>query len=189
MRRLLLATAALATLAVRAEAAPPYPQGDLRLTWDTGTYRFAGRGGDLWPVTAGPGGQLLTAWGDGAIGCGRYVSYGTAVLRDPGGGLGPAGCGPAGYGQGKVISLLGAGRALYSVTLLQHGGWTNDDFAVWRSPDGGRTWRKPGWTFSGPDLRPLTFVQFGPGNAGAPGGYAYMTAIRPGADPRAFYLM
>ena len=36
----------------------------------------------------------------------------------------------------------------------------------------------------------MTFVQFGPGNAGAPGGYAYMTAIRPGSrDPRAFYLM
>src|SRR4051795_4485065 len=58
MRRLLLATVALATLAVRAEAAPPYPQGALRLTWDTGTYRFAGRGGDIWPVTAGPGGRL-----------------------------------------------------------------------------------------------------------------------------------
>ena len=55
---------------------------------------------------------------------------------------------------------------------------TNSD--RWRSPDGGRTWREPGWTFSGPDLLPMTFVQFGPGNAGAPGGYAYMTAIRSG---------
>ena len=193
MRRLLLATAALAALvahSARAEAAPPYPWGDLRITWDTATYRFGGLGGDIWPVTAGAGGQLYTAWGDGAIGCGRYVSYGTAVLRDPGRGLGTTGCGPAGQGQGKIVSLLAAGPALYGITFLQKGGWPNGDFAVWRSADGGRTWRKPDWTFSGPDLRPMSFVQFGSGNAGAPGGYAYMTAIRPGSrDPRAFYLM
>ena len=36
----------------------------------------------------------------------------------------------------------------------------------------------------------MNFVQFGSDNAGAPGGYAYMTAIRSGSrDPRAFYLM
>src|SRR3954464_11188993 len=47
MRRLLLATVASATSPARAEVAPPYPWGDLRLTWDTTNSRFGGGGGDI----------------------------------------------------------------------------------------------------------------------------------------------
>src|SRR3954469_3506402 len=61
-------------------AAPPYPASDLGITWDTSTYRSAGRGGDIWPVTTGADGQMHTAWGDGRIGCPATVSYGTATI-------------------------------------------------------------------------------------------------------------
>ena len=72
---------ALATLAILiapvavalAGTESPYPWGDLSLTWRPSTYRFSGVGGDIWTVTWGADGQLHTAWGDGNVGCGRYV--------------------------------------------------------------------------------------------------------------------
>ena len=194
MRSLLLATVALAPLAAGpalADAAPPYPWSDLGLTWNTGTYRFGGVGGDIWPVTTGAGGQLYTAWGDGGIGCPGKVSFGTATLpAGPAASPSTTGCGPAGQGQGKIASLLAAGHALYGVTFLQNGGWPNGGFAVWRSADGGHTWRKPAWTFSGPgpaadELRPVRPRQRR--RAGRLRLHDRDPARR--RDPRAFYLM
>src|SRR5690242_12466846 len=104
MRRLLLATVALAPLAAltaspaRADAVPPYPWSDLGITWETGTYRSGGLGGDLWPVTAGADGRVYTAWGDGKAACPAYVSYGTAALAGgPSATLRRVGCEPLGW--------------------------------------------------------------------------------------------
>ena len=117
-------------------------------------------------------------------------SYGTAILGSPAGGLRTIGCGTAGSRQGKIASLLSVGRTLYAITNLQDEPWPRNAFAVWSSTNGGRTWSRPEWTFDGRDLRPMEFVQFGPGNTGAPDGYAYMTAIRPNSvNPKAVYLM
>ena len=188
-RPLLLALAlpALAAGPALAGTGAPYPTSNLGITWNTGTYRFGGVGGDIWPVTAAAGGQPYTAWGDGTVGCGRYVSYGTATLpAAPAAVPRTIGCGPAGSGHDKIGSLLATGRALYAIAYLQ----SSKRLAIWRSGDGGRSWFKPSWTFPDSGLLPDTFVQYGAGNAGAPGGYAYLTAVRPRpALPRAIYLM
>ena len=159
--------------------AAPYPWGGLSLTWRPSTYRFSGVGGDIWTVTWGADGQLHTAWGDGNVGCGRYVSYGTAILGSPAGGLRTIGCGTAGSRQGKIASLLSVRRTLYAITNLQDEPWPRNAFAVWSSTNGGRTWSRPEWTFDGRDLRPMEFVQFGPGNTGAPDGHAYIDGDPP----------
>src|SRR4051812_36949422 len=85
------------TTTVRAQA--PYPPSDVvtGITWETGTYRYAGAGGDIWPVTWAQGGSVRTAWGDGVVGCGTKVSYGVAALSGgPSTNLATIGCGPTG---------------------------------------------------------------------------------------------
>ena len=165
-----------------ARAAAPYPRSKVvtGVSWETGTHQFAGIGGDLWATTSGADGRVYTAWGDGVGACPAYVSYGTAVVRGgPGAGLVGTGCGPSGYGHGKIVSLLAVGRTLYATALLQGLPGGRTAIAVWRSADRGATWRKPAWTFAGGDLRPGSFVNFGPGYAGARDRYVYLTATRP----------
>ena len=119
--------------AARADA--PYPRSGLvaGITWDRGSYRSDGDGGDIWPVTAAADGKLYTAWGDGKLGCPAYVSYGVAAITGaPNANLQGAGCGPPGQGRGKIISLLAAGDALYAVAILQDRPWPLTDFQVWR---------------------------------------------------------
>ena len=65
------------------------------------------------------------------------------------------------------MALVAAGSNLYARLNLQNG---SAGYPVWRSPNGGITWKKP--------QAPLpflinSFVQHGRGNAGAPGGYVY----------------
>jgi hypothetical protein len=79
-----------------AQAGPPYPAGNLQITFDLNSYRAGGSGGDIWPVTQRGNGALIAAWGDGAIGTCPKVSYGVARIgsgapNDPGPAGGPCG--------------------------------------------------------------------------------------------------
>ena len=189
-----LAATVLAAGGARADA--PYPRSGsvAGIAWDESSYRSDGDGGDLWPVTATADGKLYTAWGDGAVRCGAKVSYGVATTQGgPNANLQGAGCGPLGQGEGKIGSLLAVGDTLYAVVNLQDRPWPGPGFQVWRSADRGRSWQRPAWRFPGdPDaLRPMNFVNFGAGDAGAPDNYAYMTAQKavPDAAQRSAYLM
>jgi hypothetical protein len=143
------------------------------IAWDTGSHRWSGAGGDIWPVTWAQDGTLRTAWGDGQLGCSAKVSYGVAAITSatPGTGLQTISCGPTGVNKGKIMTLLAAGSNLYAVLALQSAG---SGYPVWRSTDGGKLWLKPSWSFS---FFPEAFVQFGQANAGA-GGYAYLLDAR-----------
>src|SRR4051794_10554101 len=85
-RTLALAAILLVTLTAAAAtglaASAPYPPSGLiaGMTWVQGTYSSGGPGGDLWPPPSGADGDVYAAWGDGALGCGRKVSYGIAAL-------------------------------------------------------------------------------------------------------------
>ena len=91
------------------------------------------------------------------------------------------GCGPLGWGHGKLISLLDVAGTLYAVVYVQ-GRPDTGAVAVWASPDHGATWRRPAWTFPGTagSLQPGAFVQFGPGYAGARDRFVYLLAEKPG---------
>jgi hypothetical protein len=193
MRTPTLAGLALATLVAGAAwAEAPYPASTLitGIDWDTSSYRSAGRGGDIWAPTSGADGNVYAAWGDGAVGCRRKVSYGVAALP-PAPAAAPAttGCGPEGEGHGKIISLLDVHGTLYAVMLVRERAWPGSPTEIWRSDDHGRTWRQPGWSFTGSNLRPQSFVNFGPGYAGARDGYVYLTAVRGTGRPDRFFLV
>ena len=172
--------------------AAPYPASDLitGVSWDTATYQYAGVGGDIWPVTAGADGRSTPP---GATA--RWPAPPTSPTASP---PSPAARAPTSSAPaadrsaraGKLISLLDVAGTLFAVAYLQ-GRPDTRAVAVWSSPDHGRTWRKPGPTFPGTagTLQPASFVQFGPGYAGARDGYVYLTATKAGAAPRAFYLM
>ena len=161
----------IASLGTSVATAAPYPQSN-RITaiqWALDTYQSGGLGGGIWPVTWAADGSLLTAWGDGIVACPQKVSYGLAALasEQPGTGMNPLFCGPGPTGQGKVMSLVGTGAALFATVNLQNGVFR---YPVWKSVDGGRNWTRP---TTAPDFLIDSFVQFGRGNAGAPGGYVY----------------
>src|SRR3954465_9791762 len=158
-RLFVLIGAALASLAAGAAGAAPYPASGLvtGVSWDTATYRFAGAGGDLWPVTAGADGPVSAAGGDGTVACSVKVSYGVAsVAGGPSAALRRVGCGTPGDKAGKLISLLDVGGTLFAVPSLQ-GRPDTHAVAVWSSPDHGRTWRKPAWSFPAGALQPGAF--------------------------------
>ena len=200
MRRTILG-AALAALAVggphAAGAADPPYRASTRVTglaWDRASFRSGELDADIWPVTTGADGKLYAAYGDGSVGCPTKVSYGIALATGgPTTNLVGVGCGPEGQGHGKIISLLDKAGTLYGVVDLEDQPWPGPSFQIWSSPDHGRTWRKPGWRFSGADgaIRPMNLVNFGPGDAGASDAYVYMTAQKalPDAEQRSAYLM
>ena len=160
-----------ALLAGPVQGAAPYPPSTLitGMRWDTATYRWTGSGGDIWPTTWAADGALVTAWGDGEVGCRQKASYGVAAIASdlPGTGLAIRHCGPGPQGKGKMMALLAAGDLLYARMAPQS---TGSGYPIWRSSDGGRSWAKPAASL--PFLIDA-FVQFGKGNAGAPGGYVY----------------
>jgi hypothetical protein len=166
-----LAVAALTTAApAPARAAAPYPASTAitGLTWDTGTYQYGGVGGDIWPITWHGDGTLRAAYGDGQIDCGSKVSYGVVSIASatPSTGMQGVGCGPTGSGKGKIRSLVSSGANLHAALNPQG---TASGWPILRSTDGGRSWIRG---FS-PTWLAAAFVNFGRGNAGAPGGYLY----------------
>ena len=160
-----------AMLAGPVQAAPPYPASTAitGLRWDVGSYRWTGAGGDIWPVTWAADGTVLTAWGDGVIGCRQKASYGVAAVAGdpPSPSLATRYCGPGPHGRGKIMAMVAAGSQLYARIGPQG---TAPGYPVWRSGDGGRSWTKP--QASLPFLIE-SFVQFGKGNESAPGGWIY----------------
>ena len=173
-------------------ASAPYPPSGLiaGMTWVQGTYSSGGPGGDLWPPTSGADGSVYAAWGDGALGCGRKVSYGIAALPPvPRAQPRTVACGPAGSAHGKIISLLDVRGTLYAVFLVRENSWPGSPVDIRSSGDHGRSWRRPGWSFAGGDLRPQSFVNFGPGYAGARDGYVYLAAVRGMGRPDRFFLL
>ena len=77
MRKLACGAAlSLAVLAVSpVQAASPYPQSTVitDVSWDLGSYRWTGDSGDIWPITWAADDTLVTAWGDGTVGCSARV--------------------------------------------------------------------------------------------------------------------
>jgi hypothetical protein len=168
------ATGLAALASTPAQAGPPYPASTVitGVRWETSTYRWSGSGGDIWPVTWAADGTLLTAWGDGEIGCREKVSYGVAAIGagDPSTALQLLHCGPARINRGKIMALVATPGSLWAAMASQPLA-SFRGFPVWRSTNGGRTWTASGTPLS---FMPDSFVQFGRGNAGAPGGYVYL---------------
>ena len=199
MRKTILG-AALAAIAsggphvARADASPYAPSTAVtNFAWDPSSFRSGALGADIWAMTTGADGVVYGAYGDGSVGCPAKVSYGVAKFTG-GANANPVGvgCGPEGSGEGKIGSLLDVAGTLYGIVNLQNHGWPDSDFEIWRSPNHGQTWERPGWRFPGASgaMRPLTFVNFGAGEA-APDGYVYLTALTVSAvaDQHAVYLM
>ena len=119
-------------------------------------------------ITWAADGSLLTAWGDGTTGCPQKASYGVAGLasEQPGTALATLHCGPGPTSKGRLMALLATGDGLFARFGPQG---TVTGFPIWKSSNDGRTWSKPA-----SPLRLLfdAFMQFGRGNAGAPGAYA-----------------
>jgi hypothetical protein len=190
-----LLLAALVLLpAASVQAAAPYPASTVvtGITWDTGTYKYGGLGGDIWPVTWASDSSLRAAWGDGKLGCSVKVSYGMAVLSgSPNANLTTTACGPSGTGHGKIYSLLDISGRLYAVANLENR--TYGDFAVWSSSNRGTTWQKPGWVFLGSEgtMRAISFVNFGKAYADARDGYVYLlgTIAAPTDQATTIYLL
>src|SRR5690349_10478635 len=109
MRKTVLG-AALAVLAgggphaARADTAPYPPSTAVTgLAWDRSSFRSGGLGADIWAVTSGADGLLYGAYGDGSVGCPATVSYGVAEFQGgPNANPVGVGCGPQGFGQGKI---------------------------------------------------------------------------------------
>ena len=163
--------------AAAAQAGPPYPAGNLQITFELNSYRAGGSGGDIWPVTQRGNGALIAAWGDGAIGTCPKVSYGVARIGSgaPNTNLSALHCGPPGTGKGKFISLVGVGNTLYArLTPYARPDPANDNAQrILKSIDGGKSWSNPPKAGN----RRLIFAQFGAGNAGAPGGFVYALEV------------
>jgi hypothetical protein len=123
-----------------AQGAAPYPQSTVitGMRWETSTYRWSGSGGDIWPVTWAADGQLVTAWGDGVVGCRQKASYGVAAIasESPGTTLVTRHCGPGPSGRGKIMAMLAAGDQLFARIAPQG---TASGYPIWRSNDGGRS--------------------------------------------------
>jgi uncharacterized protein DUF4185 len=181
----------------RASAAAPYPQSEYMtgIAWDKSTHRTCCSDSDLWAVTWGPDDRVYTAWGDGAKpGCAGKVSYGVAAIAGgPSANLSNVSCGPGGTGKGKFSSIIFVDGVLYAVVNLQNTAWPYPNHTIWWSTNGGDSWQKPSWIFSGSSgsLTPSVFVNVGKNHAGAPDGYVYVTAEKRmnDADRNDVYLM
>jgi hypothetical protein len=175
-RAALLVGFALWSLAAPARAAsPPYPPSEVvtGIAWETGTYRWSGGGGDIWPVTWAADGPLVTAWGDGLLGCRRKASYGVARItaeQPATAALRTVHCGPGPMHRGKVWALVATPGRLWAA-MSEQAASSFGGHPIWLSTDGGRSWDAPADPLA---FRPDSFVQFGQGNAGAPGGYVYL---------------
>jgi hypothetical protein len=144
----------------RAEAASPYPASAAvpGIAWSATTTHF-GAGGDIWAATTRPDGRVEVAWGDGNIGCGKRVSYGTGHLpATPTATITKDGCGPGGSRGGKIASLLYVGGTLWGLLNAQDVNWPRSTIRLVSSPDNGANWTVVGRALSA-TLKPLAFVQ------------------------------
>lgn len=155
-----IALVALALGLPAAAAPPPYPPSTAipGISWSS-TVRTFGTGGDIWPTTPRPDGQVETAWGDGAVGCPEKVSYGTGHLPvTPAARIVTDGCGPAGSRGGKLGSLLYVGGTLWTIIDAQDHAWPRSTMRLMSSSDNGAHWTVVGRALSA-TLKPVGFVQ------------------------------
>jgi hypothetical protein len=169
----------------------PYPPSPLvdGLELDFSQVEQRAPGSDNWPCTWADDGHLYTCWGDGGGFGGTNqrgrVSLGVARIEGDAEGYrgtnlwgGADADAPATFG-GKSYGILAVANTLHMWVSPGSGLENNREARLATSTDGGLTWSRADWAFSADDeiLMP-TFCQFGPGNDGAPGGYAYMYAAR-----------
>jgi hypothetical protein len=163
-------------------------------------------GSDLWPVTWGKDGNVYTFFGDGGGFGGDNrrgrVSFGVAMLTAP-----PPLSSTSvknvygGYQavhpstlDGKAGSIISVGNDFYTLGGLYdahdlqgvsgHKSGAPKRTQLGYSKGNAHSWQAASWTFcsSGPDTPvgafcPVGFVNYGPGNAGAPDGYVYLLGI------------
>jgi hypothetical protein len=166
-------------------------------------------GSDLWPVTWGQDGNVYAFFGDGGGFGGDNrrgrVSFGIARMTAP-----PpltAQTAKNVYGgfeaehpstlDGKAGSIIAVGRDFYTIGGL----WNSRELAgrtghrsgapkrnqLGYSRGNAHSWQAAEWTFCAPDSPPGGFcaggfINFGPGNHGAPGGYVYLLGVPNSAE-------
>ena len=136
MRRLLLATVALAALAAspaRGDAGPPITG----LTLDWSTFRQLARGSDNWATTWAADGSLYAGFGDGNGFQGGRRSLGFARLT---GGSAQAVQGtdlPGTPAAGKTYGVLALGDTLYAFVSPGSNAANYQEARLYRAPPGG----------------------------------------------------
>jgi hypothetical protein len=137
-----------------------------------------GDGSDTWPGTWGGDDSIYTAYGDGYGFSGSFsykASWGVSKVAGPI--TSPTNTdiyyGPQNSDNGKVCSMLAVGLTnLYGIDSIQQtpgGDW------LLVSTNLGVTWATNNYRFGqSTNFSIGPFIQYGKGNAGAPGGYIYM---------------
>jgi hypothetical protein len=185
---------------------PPYCHShDIEsMTFDWAGAYTEPNGSDLWPVTWGKDGNVYAFFGDGGgFGGDNHrgrVSFGVAKLTAPP----PLSTATAKnvYGgfqaeypstlDGKAGSIIAVGNDFYTIGGL----WNATDLAGRKGHRSGapkrnqlayskgnaHSWQAAPWTFCSPDSPPGRFcaggfINYGPGNRGAPGGYVYLYGV------------
>jgi hypothetical protein len=173
------------------------------MTWDWDTGRTEPNGSDLWAVTWGGDHKVYTVFGDGGGFGGTNhdgrASFGVAVLDQAAPGSATVGRNLyGGHGSPYPSALQGKGGAIIAVgnDFYTLGGlYTDGEIAGRTRPVSGspkrrqlayslgnaHSWRAAPWFFcSGEQNRvsgvfcPLGFINYGPGNSGAPDGQVYL---------------
>lgn len=190
---------------------PPYCRShDIEsMTFDWANAYTDPNGSDLWPVTWGKDGNVYAFFGDGGgFGGDNHrgrVSFGIAMLTAPP----PLSAATAKnvYGgfeaeypstlDGKAGSIIAVGSDFYTIGGL----WTASEVAGRKGHRSGapkrnqlgysrgnaHSWQAASWTFCSPDSPPGGFcaggfINYGPGNRGAPGGYVYLYGVANSPD-------
>jgi hypothetical protein len=167
------------------EVAAPYPTSTVLvgLTLDWSTHRRHAAGADNWPLTWADDGHQYAAWGDGFGWNGDDdAKSGAGVTRIVGGrddyrgedryASGEMGCGDL---CGKSYGMLALGDSLYSWLSPNSNVANLARASLYRSTDGGSTWRPTEVVFDSDDgLGIPFFLQAGQGYGAARDEYVYV---------------
>jgi hypothetical protein len=190
--------------------APYCPSTLIRTTaWDWSHAERTAEGSDLWPVTWGQDGKVYAFFGDGGgFGGDDFrgrTSFGIAMMNSPPPLSPDAGVNVYGGYQGlhaselsgKARALVAVGKDFYAIAGIYRQGDAKysspqpiagapEHIELVYSRGNAHGWRLAPWDFCATGgFCPSGFVQFGPGNAGAPGHYVYLLGSSAAADLRA----
>jgi hypothetical protein len=190
--------------------APYCPSALIRdMVWDWAHAERSAEGSDLWPVTWGQDGKVYAFFGDGGGFGGDdnrgRTSFGIAMMSAPppwspgavvnvyGGYQGRH----ASQLSGKARALVALGADFYAIAGIYRQGdpkflspqpiaGAPEHIELVYSRGNAYSWQVATWSFcAAGGFCPSGFVQFGPGNAGAPGHYVYLLGTSTAADLRA----